>query len=212
MPLPRRCKKCRCYVAPQLKRCPRCGKLAPSLIVMKPTKEERAEAREKRDAKVPTIQAKNIHWVPSRFALNMHRAMVDELKRRLDKADSARSRNAIRSEMRATKAQLARADVPSDKKAWTTMLFHAKQSSITIFISPKQHRYVLAGRDDPADLLIETRKKHRASIPYLRLRRFKKSPYARMLKKERQEEAVHRKRKKAKKEHRAHKRHSKTQS
>jgi hypothetical protein len=205
--LPRRCKKCRCYVAPQLSRCPRCNKLAPPLkSVTKPTKEEKAEARVKRDAKAPIIQGKNIHWVPSEFTVQAHKAMVNELERRLAKADTPRMRNTIRSEMRAVKATLARVVVPSGKKPWTSEIFHGKQSCISIFISPKNHRYVTASRDGPADLIIESRKKHRRSIPFVRLQRFEKSPYARMAKKEKQEDVVHRKRKKAKKERREKKR------
>lgn len=211
MPLPRRCKKCRCYVAPQLQRCPRCNKVAPSNVVVKPTKEEKQEARAKRDAKVPLIHAKNIHWVPSAFALRAHEAMVEELKRRLDKADTARLRNTIRSELRCTKATLARKNVPSGKKAWTSEIFHTKQQCISVFVSPKKHRYVLAERDGPADLIIQN-KKNRKTMPFTRLIRFEKSRYARMKKAEKQEETTHKKRHKVKKEQRAKKRAAKAKS
>lgn len=203
--LPRRCKSCRCYIAPQLHRCPRCRATAPA-IPTKPTKEERKEARVKRDAKVPVIHAKNIHWVPSVFSLRAHTNMVEELRRRLDKETSPALRNTIRSEMRATKATLARATVPSGKKAWTSEIFHAKQSCISIFIAPSKHRYVLADKDGAADLLVMSRKKHAKGMPFMRLVRFEKSPYARMMKKEKQEAAVHTKRRKIKKEARAKKR------
>lgn len=122
---PRRCKKCRCYIAPQLHRCPRCRKVAPPLGV-KPTKEDKHEARAKRDAKVPTVQSKNIHWVPSKFALDAHILMVDELRRKIDKADSAVMRNVHRSELRAVRATLARANVPKGKKPWTSEIYHTK--------------------------------------------------------------------------------------
>lgn len=203
--LPRRCKKCRCYIAPQLQRCPRCNKLAPAMKTA-PTKEEKKDARAKRDAKVPTIHAKNIHWVPSAFSIAAHKSMAEELKRRLAKADTPRMRNTIRSEMRANSAHLARTKVPSGKKAWTTEIFHTKQQCISVFISPKNHRYVSAEKDGPADLIVINRKKHARGMPFSRLQRFEKSRYARMKKQEKQEQVVHKKRKKAKKEKRAKRR------
>lgn len=208
---PRRCKKCRCYVAPQLHRCPRCNKIAPAIaVITKPTKEEKQAERTKRDRKVPIAHAKNIHWIPSAFALSANRSMVDELKRRLDKADTPALRNTIRSELRATKAQLARASVPDGKKAWTSEIFHAKTSCVSVFISPTKKRYVLAGRDDTADLIIVSRKKHARAMPFIRLALFERSPYARMLKKEKQDDATHTKRRKVKKEQRAKRRARKT--
>lgn len=204
--LPRRCKnpKCRCYIAPQLSRCPRCNKVAPAMKAA-PTKEEKKDARAKRDAKVSTIHAKHIHWVPSAFAIAAHKSMVEELKRRLDKADTPRLRNTVRSEMRLVKQFLDRCNVPSGKKPWTTEIYHTKQQCISIYISPKKHRYVTADKDAPADLIIINRKKHRG-MPFSRLQRFEKSRYARMKKQEKQETVVHKKRKKAKKERRAKKR------
>lgn len=197
---PRRCKKCRCYIAPQLHRCPRCGKIAPE-IAAKPTKEDKADARAKRDAKVPVVQSKSIHWVPSAFSLEAHRGMVDELKRKIAKEESPRMRNVLRSELRMTKTTLDRANVPPGKKAWTSEIFHGKQACVNIFISPKKHRYVMAEKDGVADLIIEYPKKRRYfGMQFIRLERFEKSPYARMVKKEKQEETAHKKRKKAKKE------------
>jgi hypothetical protein len=203
--LPRRCKHCRCYVAPQLTRCPRCGKVSPSNVVVKPTKEEKLAARKKQDAKVPILRAKHMHWIPSVFSLKAHRSKLEELNRLLERADSARGRNAIRSEIRITKAHLARKAVPSGKKAWTTESLYVKHSYVTVYISPKKHRYVLADRDTPADLLIEPTKKN-ASLGMIRLQRLEKSGHMRTIRKHEQEEAQHSKRKKVKKEHRAKKR------
>lgn len=204
--LPRRCKKCRCYVAPHLKSCPRCGTLAPD-VASKPTKEERAVARAALDTKVPTIQGSNIHWVPSEFSLRIHRDNLKELDKKLDKAETPRARNAIRSEIRATKAHLARKDVPAGKKPWTTERIVARDSFVVVFVSPKSHKYVLAERDGPADLLIvPAKKKHRLTTPTLRLQRLEKSVHMRIIKKQQKEEAVHSKRKKSKKAHREKKR------
>jgi len=203
--LPRRCKKCRCYIAPHLTRCPRCNAVAPPVIVSKQTKEEKSAERAKRDAKVPVIRGQNIHWIPSAFALRASKDMVEELKRRLAKAETPRQRNGIRSELRLVNAKIARATASSDKHAWTTELFRAEQACIHVYISPKRHRYALAERDAPADLLIAPRTKSGLQ-EFIRLQRFEKSPYARMVKKEQQEQAVHTKRKKAKTVHRAKKR------
>lgn len=210
--LPRRCKSCRCYIAPQLDRCPRCRKRAPA-VPTKPTKEEKVQARVKRDAKVPTIHAKNMHWIPSAFSMRAHTDKIGELRRRLERAESPALRNVIRNELRLAKATLARASVPSGKKGWTSEIFHAKQSSISVFISPKKHRYVLADKDGPADLIIIPRAAHRKSgTTTMRLVRFERSGYAKMVKKEKQETAVHSKRKKVKKEARAKKRQLKDKS
>jgi hypothetical protein len=197
---PRRCKKCRCYVAPQLQRCPRCRKIAPE-IAAKPTKEDKAEARLKRDAKVMVIQSRNIHWVPSAFSLEAHTNMVDELKRKIAREESVHMRNVLRSELRMTKATLDRANVPEGKKPWTSEIFHAKQACVPVFISPKKHRYVTAEKDGVADLIIEyPRKRRYFGMQFIRLERFEKSPYARMVKQDKQDDAIHKRRKKAKKE------------
>lgn len=202
--LPRRCKKCRCYVAPHLKSCPRCGTVAPS-VVGKPTKEERKEARAKQDNKVTVIQGKNIHWIPSELSLKLHRDKLDELGRLLERADSARGRNTIRSEIRITKAHLARKTVPPGKKGWTTETLYGKHSYVIIFISPKKHRYVSADKDRPADLLIEPAKKNR-SLGLMRLQRFEKSALSKAIKKNQKEEGTLKQRSKIKKAHRAKKR------
>lgn len=181
------------------------------VVVAKPTKEERAAERAKRDEKLPVVHAKNIHWIPSKFSLSAHRAMVEELKRRLGKADTPRLRNTIRSEMRCNSTTLARAKVPLGKKGWTTEIFYAKHACISVFISAKGHRYVLATRDGPADLIVQNKSRHvKVGLPYCRLLRFEKSPFARMVKKDKQEAAVHSKRTKAKKEKRLKKRQKPT--
>jgi hypothetical protein len=203
--LPRRCKKCRCFVAPQLHRCPRCKKRAPPLVQPKLSKEDKQAARAKRDAKVPVIRAKHMHWIPSKFSLNAHKQLVIELQRRLDKATSPRLRNVVRSELRAAKAVLARHTAPEGKKAWTWEIYHTKQMCVSVFVSPKGHRYVVAEKDGAADLIIENRK--HAAFPFSRLERFEKSRYARMKKAEARDEVVHKKRKKAKKQKHKHAKH-----
>lgn len=205
--LPRRCKKCRCYVAPQLTKCPRCGTASPSLVVNKPTKEEQEAALATRDAKVPTIDGKKIHWMPSAFALRVHHQNLEESKRLLAKAETARERNAIRSEIRSTKAFLARKTVPSGKRGWTTERVATTHTSVVVFVSPKNHRYVIAERDAPADLIIiPAKKKNRRGGAFGRLQRFEKSPYAKAIKKERKDDAVQTKRRKSKTAHRKKKR------
>ena len=146
-----------------------------------------------------------MHWKPSAYSLTAHQHQLTELKRQLGKAETARARNTLRSEIRLVKAHLDRAHAPDGKKVWTSEYLNTKVGYITIFISPKKHRYVTAGRDDPADLIIESRKKHRG-IPFIRLRRFEKSSYAKLVKKAEQEQAVHSKRKKLKSAHRKTKR------
>lgn len=207
--LPRRCKKCSCYIAPHLDACPRCGKKSAIQVAQaklpKPTKAEKAADRVKRDAKVPVIQGKNIHWRPSEYSLRVQTHMLEELKRRLANEESARGRNTVRSELRLVKAHLARATAPAGKKVWTTDNVRSKIGTIVVFISPKKHRYVMAERDDPADLIIQSAKKHKG-IPFVRLQRFEKSRHARLVKKAEQEDGVHLKRKKEKKTHREKKR------
>lgn len=203
---PRRCKSCKCYVAPQLRKCPRCGKVAPELKP-KQTKEDKSEARARRDEKVKVILGKTIHWVPSKFCLEAHANMVEELRRQIDKAESARMRNVLRSHLREVRRTLARAEVPEGKRPWTSEIYHTKQRCVSVFISPKGRRYVSAGRDAPADLIIQNPKRRKyVGMPVCRLQLFDKSPVARMKKAEKQEEETHKKRKKAKKEKRAKKR------
>lgn len=203
--LPRRCKKCSCYIAPQLSACPRCGKKSPAPVAaVKLTKEEKRAERKKLDAKVPVLHAKNIHWIPSAFSLRVQGDMLTELRRRIDKEESVRVRNAIRSELRLVKKHLARAEVPKGKHGWTTELLKTKIGTVSVFVSPKGHKYVLAERDDTPDLLIEPRKK--VGLTPFRLQRLEKSKHARAAKKEAQEEKVHKKRHKEKKTHRAKKR------
>lgn len=205
--LPRRCKKCRCYVAPHLSACPRCGTKCPSIVVTKPTKEEQRAARAALDAKVPTIQGKHIHWIPSEFSVRAYQSKLKDLERMLARAETPRARNTFRSEIRAAKVLLARRTVPDGKKGWTTDHVKARHAYIVVFISPKKHRYVLAERDRPADLLIvPALKKNRLGVPVLRLERFEKSPHAKIIKKQEQEAKEHTVRRKVKKAHRAKKR------
>lgn len=203
--LPRRCKKCRCYVAPQLTRCPRCNaKAAPIVVVEKPTKEDKATERDAHDAKLPTIKSINMKWVPSAFSMECHRGLLEETKRKLDKVDTARGRNALRSEIRLLKRYMARADGVNPAKRWTNEFFRTKKAAVCIFISPKGKRYVLASRDGPATLRIKHRK--RQGMAFSRLLLFEKSPYARMVKEEKKDAVIHTKRKRAKKERRIRKR------
>lgn len=77
---------------------------------------------------------------------------------------------------------------------------------MSVFISPKGNRYVSAGNDNPADLIIINPKKRKyRGMPFSRLQLFDKSIFARMKKAEKQEEVTHKKRKKARKEKRAKK-------
>ena len=196
MALPRRCKHCKCFAAPWLDRCPRCGKSVPlAVVVVKLTKEEQQAERLKKDEDVPTIHQKNMQWVPSAFSIASHKVLLDEAKRKLDRAETAHERNVIRSEIRIIKSVLNK--TADAKHKWTTELFHAKQASISIFISPKGQRYVTALGEAKADLIIINRK--RAANPRSRLQLFEKSPYAKMVKQEKKEAATHTKRKKAKK-------------
>lgn len=207
MPLPRRCKHCKCFAAPWLKRCPRCNKVVPApTVVVKLTKEEKKLEkkleRAKQDIGVPVIHQKNMQWVPSAFSIASHKSLLEEVQRKIARAETAHERNVLRSEIRAIKQVLNKSASPSHR--WTTELFHVKQASISVFISPKGKRYVTAHPDAKADLIIKNRKS--ASTPLSRLQLFDKSPYFKMKKAEQKQKAVHKKRSKIKKVHRAHKR------
>lgn len=209
MALPRRCKHCRCYTAPWLKRCPRCNKKVPfDKVAVKLTKEEKQVERDKKDIGVPVIHQSKMQWVPSRFAIESHQTLVDETKRKLERAEGARNRNALRAEIRAFKTTLARTASP--KRRWTTELFRAKQATIHILISPKGKRYVPAHPDHKVDLIIKNVKK--SVSPISRLQLFDKSPYHKMVKVEKREEKIHAKRTKVKKVRREQKRKHKKQS
>lgn len=159
------------------------------------------------DAKVSTIHGKTIHWIPSALSIRIHQQKLKELGELLEKGKSAAARNTIRSEIRATKEHLARQTVPSGKKGWTTESVPGRHSFVVVFVSPKEHRYVLAERDRPADLLIiPAKKRHRRGMEVMRLQRFEKSAHAKLIKKHQQETKEHTKRKKSKKAHRAKKR------
>lgn len=203
MALPRRCGQCKCYVADQLKRCPRCNRVVPPRAeAVVATKEDREAARAKADAKVPLIHAKNMRWRPSLMAIASHRALMHEVQEKIKRADTPRLRNALRSELRQIKTVLARAR--SEPKQWTTEIFHTKHASVYIFVSPKQHKYVLAGRDDAADLIIQNRR--RTGVPFTRLMRIEKSPLARQMREQAKAEAVEKKRRKAKRDRKQQKR------
>lgn len=201
MALPRRCKNCKCFAAPWLKNCPRCDKPVPLAIIHTvPTKEEKQAARDKLDEGVPMLHAKNMQWLPSKFALASHTQLLDEAKRKLERAETPSERNAVRAEIRMAKQVLNKTADP--KYAWTTEIFHAKQASIPIFISPKGRRYVSAPPDAKADLIIKNKKG--AANPISRLELFDHSPYFKMVKAEAKQDAVHTKRKKVKAAHRKH--------
>src|SRR5436190_5814676 len=203
---PRRCKKCRCYVAPHLTACPRCGKRAESIVVTKPTKEQKAKEWAQRDAKVPLIQGKQIHWIPSAVSLRMHEAKLIELRKLFDKAKTPRDRNTLRSEIRVTKQHLERKHVPSGKKGWTTELEPGRTGMVVVFVSPK-HRYVLAERDRKCDLrIVPAKKRVRRTTPEVRLEKYESSAHATWLKRQKKADATQVKRKKSKKAHRAKKR------
>jgi hypothetical protein len=130
--------------------------------------------------------------------------LLEEARRKMERAETAHERNGFRSEIRSIKALLNRTADP--KYRWTTELFHAKQASIQVFVSPKGRRYVAAAPDAVPDLLIKNKKG--AASPFGRLQLFDKSPYFKMKKAEQKQEAVHAKRKKVKKVHRMNKRKS----
>jgi len=121
------------------------------------------------------------------------------------KTDSVKLRNALRSQLRSIKQFLAKADGVSARHRWTTEIFHTKHASVTVFVSPKGRRYILASKDGPAHLIVIGRKKNRG-LPAARLCLLEKSSLARAVRKEQHEEKVHSKRKKAKKERKIKKR------
>lgn len=170
--LPRRCTFCRCYVAPQLKRCPKCKKLAPAIIpAAQRTKEERAERNAREEAKLPVLSAAKIKWKPSAFSLDAHRGLEHEVTRKIHSADTPAMRNALRSELRAVRAVLRRGE-QANGSCWVREFQYELSGSVAVFISPKGRRYVIAEKDETADLLI----KHRiAGMPMIRLARFEKS-------------------------------------
>lgn len=200
MALPRRCKKCQCFIAPQLRRCPRCNALAPD-VKTAPTKEDRAEQRAALDDDVPHIKRKKIRWAPSVRAVERHQQTYADLKRQLARAETPRARNALRSEMRACNAVIVKG--ATRKGAWVTEFFRTKRFVIPVFISPKGNRYVSAPSDIKPDLVVQTRRG--AAVPWARLLRFEKSPYQRYAKDEQKAERVQKKRHAAKKQRRAQK-------
>jgi hypothetical protein len=203
---PRRCKKCRCYIAPQLARCPRCGTEAPPLAT-KPTKEDRQKQRATMDDDVPVLRGKRIHWVPSDFALQLHGEKLRYYRAQLEKAETASERNTARAHIRSNKEFLARKEVPDGKEGWTTQRFATKHGSVVVFVDPKGRRYVIAGKDDKADLIVvPADKRHRRGMPAIRLQQLESSPHWRAYQKQEREDKTHEKRATAKKKHRAKKR------
>lgn len=204
MALPRRCTKCACYIAPQLARCPRCKTRAPVLKIA-PTKEDRAKQRAALDDDVPHIKRTKIRWAPSVRAVERHQQTLTNLKRQLARAETPRARNALRSEMRACNAVIAKN--ATRKGAWVSEFFRTKRFVIPMFISPKGNRYVSAPSDIRPDLVVQTRRG--AAFPFVRLQRFEKSKYQRYVKDEQQTERVQKKRHDAKKHRRLQKRKQK---
>lgn len=199
--LPRRCKKCACYIAPQLTKCPRCGLTAPALKEAA-TKEDRAASRLSADEKVPRVGRKKVRWAPSERAVESHAQTIDELKRQIERTDSVRLRNALRSQIRACKAIVEKG--AKRKGAWTYEFFRTKHAAVPVAISPKGNRYVLAPTDAKADLIVQNRRG--AAMPFSRLQRFEKSKYYRHVKDEQKAERVQKKRVVAKKQRRIQKR------
>lgn len=171
MALPRRCSKCRCYVADWLKSCPRCNTKAPPIIASKLPSEEREEAQAKADAKLPTIKQSAMLWAPSEFAVAAHRNLEREVLHKIKKADTPRMRNAFRSELRSIRAVLTK-KVPR-RKRWTYQVVYDSQGSVMVFTSPKKRKYVLAERWEPADLIVLNRA--RTGFPTTRLVRYETS-------------------------------------
>lgn len=197
MPFPRRCQSCKCYIADWLKKCPRCGKTAPAVLAAS-TKDERDAARAKRDANVPTIHQQNMRWVPSAFAVACSERSLVEIRRKLSDAETPALRNALKSELRLLKQTIAK--TADGNHRWTHEIFHTKHTAVQVFISPKQHRYVLATDDAKADLIVQNRKS--VGIPITRLQRFEKSKYARMVKDDAKDAIAHKKRTHAKQQKR----------
>lgn len=171
MALPRRCAKCRCYVADWLKFCPRCNAKAPPVIAAKLPAEERDEARAKADAKLPVILQKNMRWAPTAIALDSHRGLEREVLRKIHSADTPRHRNALRSELRLIRAVLNKK--VDAKKRWSYEIMYDLEGSVMVFTSPKKRRYVIAERYEPASLIVKNRA--RAGTPFTRLVRYEES-------------------------------------
>ena len=170
MALPRRCSKCKCYIAPQLLKCPQCRAPAPAVKNAAATKEERAAKIAKEEAKLPVIRRKKVKWKPSTFAIEAHRALEQEIKRKIGKAESARLRNALRSELRVVRATLKRGEQKGS--FWRHEFQYELSGSVPVLISPKGRKYVIAEKDEPATLLMESRKH---GLGMMRLVRFEQS-------------------------------------
>lgn len=173
MAFPRRCKKCRCYVADQLTKCPRCNTSAPTIVVLTKAqqRDEKVARNAKAEEKLPRIHQKNIRWKPSAFSLAAHRDLEQEIRRRIERADTPRMRNAFRSELRAVQAVLRRGT--QSGPCWHREFQYDHDGAVSVYVSPKGRRYVLAERDETASLIIENRKN--AIVPRTRLVRYEHS-------------------------------------
>jgi len=158
----------------------------------------------KLDDDVPTIHRSKMQWVPSTFSIAQHVILLDEVKRKLERAETAHERNVFRSEIRALKKYIGQTG--EAKYRWTSELFRTKQATIAIYISPKGKRYVSAPDDAKADLIIKNKKGD--ARPVSRLQLFERSAYAKMVKADHKEATVHTKRTKAKSAHRKAKKKS----
>jgi hydroxylamine reductase (hybrid-cluster protein) len=145
-------------------------------VTAKSTKENRAETLAKWDSGTPVIHQKNMQWKPSELAIASHHGLLKEVNAKLKDADSARLRNALRSERRLIERVLAKA---KRKKCWRAEVIHTRHTSVQVFVSPKNHRYVLASDDLKADLIVKNRKT--AALPFTRLLRFEKSQYPKLI-------------------------------
>jgi hypothetical protein len=167
----------------------------PSNTIVKLTKEEKVAARLAKDADVPMIHQKNMQWVPSALTVQIHKQTLHEVERKLSDADTPRQRNALRSEIRQIKRVIGTTAEPAHR--WTSETFHGKYASVLVYISPKNRRYVLAGADTPADLIIKNRRS--AGVPFSRLQLFDKSAHAKYVKEDKKAATAHQTRVKIKK-------------
>jgi hypothetical protein len=171
----------------------------------KPTKADLIDRRAKEDDGKPHIFAKNMVWRPSKFSLKEHTNKVEELRTLIERAETAKARNAFRSELRLAKAHLARGASSNGKKVWSSETLHTKYHSVPVFIGPTGKRYISAPDDESADLIIINRKKNRG-MEFSRLQRFEGSSIQRQVEQYAEDDKKDAKRSKAKKERREKKR------
>lgn len=140
-----------------------------------------------------------MQWAPSSFATKVAREKLEQLRDALKRTANVRVRNAIRCEIRIAKRTLDRAQGGNHR--WTFESHHGREGAVTVFISPKRNRYVLAPDDEPADLIIKYKGKNK--LPRARLQRFEKSWHAKTMKDSQKEEKKQTARTKAKRAKRA---------